>query len=224
VYASTPDGALPREIAERGIDVAIPAGSVPRFIRRGLDDFPRHQGYLKAEPERVASWRERLNQLGPGLKVGIAWAGGVRKTRRALRSIPLERWLPILQTPAVHFASLQYTADAGSTVAAFRAQHGVRVEHWNEAIGDYEETAALVCALDLVISVCTAVIHLGGALGRPVWVLAPYSPEWRYGFTGDTMPWYPSVKIFRQPAFGEWEPVISSAAAELRRLAGPPAG
>lgn len=224
VYASTPDGALPREIAEHGIDVAIPAGSVPRFIRRGLGDFPRHPGYLKADPERVAHWRERLNPLGPGLKVGIAWAGGVRKTRRALRSIPLERWLPILQTPAVRFASLQYTADAGAAAAAFREQHGVRVEHWNEAIADYEETAALVCALDLVISVCTAVIHLGGALGRPVWVLAPYSPEWRYGFTGDTMPWYPSVKIFRQPAFGEWEPVISSAAAELRRLAGAPAG
>ena len=224
VYASTPDGALPREIAECGIDVAIPAGSVPRFIRRGLDDFPRHQGYLKADPERIASWRERLDQMGSGLKVGIAWAGGVRKTRRALRSIPLERWRPVLQTPAVHFASLQYTADAGATVAALREQHGVRVEHWNEAISDYEETAALVCALDLVISVCTAVIHLGGALGRPVWVLAPYSPEWRYGFTGDTMPWYPSVKIFRQPAFGEWEPVISSAAAELRRLAGAPAG
>ena len=148
---------------------------MPRFIRRGLDDFPRHQGYLKADPERIASWRERLDQMGSGLKVGIAWAGGVRKTRRALRSIPLERWRPVLQTPAVHFASLQYTADAGATVAALREQHGVRVEHWNEAISDYEETAALVCALDLVISVCTAVIHLGGALGRPVRVHRRYN-------------------------------------------------
>jgi hypothetical protein len=224
VCASTPDGALPREAAACGIDVAIPAGRVPRFLRRGHGDFPRHQGYLKADPERVARWRERLDRIGPGLKVGIAWAGGVRKTRRALRSIPLEEWRPILETPGVRFASLQYTADAGATVSALREQQRMRVEHWDEAISDYEETAALVCALDLVISVCTAVIHLGGALGRRVWVLAPFSPEWRYGFTGDTMPWYPSVRIFRQPAFGEWDPVISAAAAELRRLAGAAAG
>lgn len=220
VYASTPDGSLPREIAERGIDFSIAAGSIPRFLRRDPGDFPRHDGYLKADPPRVAAWRERLSRLGPGLKVGIAWTGGVRKTRRALRSIPLEQWLPILGAPGTRFVSLQYTADAGVAVAALREQHGVRVEHWTEAIDDYEETAALACALDLVISICTAVIHLGGALGRPVWVMAPYSPEWRYGFSGDTMPWYPTVKVFRQPAFGEWRPVISSVATELKRLAG----
>jgi tetratricopeptide (TPR) repeat protein len=224
VYASTPDGSLPPEIAELKPDFAIPAGSVPRFIRRELGEFPRHQGYLKADPERVARWRERLAQPGPGLKVGISWTGGVRKTRRALRSIALEQWLPILATPGVRFVSLQYTADAGAAVTALHQQHGIRIEHWAEAIDDYEETAAITCALDLVISVCTAVIHLGGALGRPVWVMAPYSPEWRYGFSGDTMPWYPSVRIFRQPAFGVWDPVTTSVAAELRRLAGASGG
>ncbi len=220
VYASTPDGSLPQEIAERDIDLSIPAGSILRFLRRDLGDFPRHNGYLKADPARVALWRERLSQLGPGLKVGVSWAGGVRKTRRALRSLPLDRWLPILQTPGARFISLQYTADAGAAIAALRDRHGIGIEHWAEAIDDYEETAALVCALDLVVSVCTAVIHLGGALGRPVWVMAPYSPEWRYGFSGDTMPWYPSVRVFRQPAFGEWEPVTASVAAELGHLAG----
>jgi len=224
VYASTPDGSLPQEIAARDPDFATPAGSVPRFIRRDLGEFPRHQGYLKADPVRVARWGERLAQLGPSLNVGVSWTGGVRKTRRALRSISLEQWLPLLRTPGVRFVSLQYTADAGSAVAALHRQHGVRIEHWAEAIDDYEETAALVCALDLVVSVCTAAIHLGGALGRPVWVMAPYSPEWRYGFSGDTMPWYPSVKIFRQPEFGAWDPVIGSVAAELGRLAGTPGG
>jgi ADP-heptose:LPS heptosyltransferase len=80
---------------------------------------------------------------------------------------------------------------------------------------DYEETAALVSALDLVISVCTAVIHLGGALGRPVWVMAPYSPEWRYGIAGEEMPWYPSVRVFRQAAFGEWDAVVERVAQSL---------
>ncbi len=220
VFASMPDGGLPREIAGRHIDFSTPAGSIPRFLRRDLADFPRHTGYLEADPARVALWRERLSRLGPGLKVGVSWAGGVRKTRRALRSLPLDRWLPIFQAPGARFVSLQYTADAGAATSAFRDQYGIAIEHWAEAIEDYEETAALVSALDLVVSVCTAVIHLGGALGRPVWVMAPYSPEWRYGFLGDTMPWYPSVRIFRQPAFGEWEPVTISVAAALRRLAG----
>lgn len=222
VYASTPDGSLPREIAERDVDVAIPAGSIPRFLRRSLADFPRHHGYLRADPARVDRWRERLAQLGPGLTVGISWTGGVRKTRRAVRSIPLERWVPVLQAPAARFVSLQYTPDAAAAVAALRERHGLRIEHWAEAVEDFEETAALACAVDLVVSVCTALIHLGGALGRPVWVMAPYSPEWRYGFSGDTMPWYPSVRVFRQPAFGEWEPVTSSVAAELRPLASAP--
>lgn len=224
IYASTPDGGLPREIAGRAIDFSIPAGSIPRFLRRDLGEFPRHHGYLEADPARVALWRDRLSRLGPGLKVGVSWAGGVRKTRRALRSLPLDRWLPILQTPGARFVSLQYTADAGATTSAFRDHYGIPIEHWAEAIDDYENTAALVSALDLVVSVCTAVIHLGGALGRPVWVMAPYSPEWRYGFSGDTMPWYPSVRIFRQPAFGEWEPVTISVAAELGRLTGVSAG
>jgi hypothetical protein len=222
VFASTPDRSLPQEVAAREVDAVIPAGSIPRLQRKSVADFPGHRGYLRADPQRVDRWRERLAQLGPGLKVGISWRGGVRKTRRALRSIPLDRWLPILGAPGTRFVSLQYTAGADAEIAQLRAQSGNAIEHWAEAVDDYDETAALLAALDLTISVCTAVIHLGGALGRPVWVMAPYSPEWRYGFTGDTMPWYPSVKVFRQPAFGEWGPVTSSVAAELRRLAGAP--
>jgi hypothetical protein len=81
----------------------------------------------------------------------------------------------------------------------------------------------MVSALDLVISVCTAVVHLGGALGKPVWVMAPFSPEWRYGIAGEKMLWYPSVKVFRQPRYGKWEPVIAGVANELRRRADTPA-
>ena len=76
----------------------------------------------------------------------------------------------------------------------------------------------MVCAVDLVISVCTAVIHLSGALGRPVWIMAPFSPEWRYGIQGRTMPWYPSARLFRQPAYNAWEPVIADVAKSLREL------
>lgn len=218
VYAAAPDRALPEEIAARRIDCEIAAGSLPRFFRRRREDFPRHTGYLEADRERVARWRERLSELGPGFKVGISWTGGVRRTKRALRSIPLERWLPILAAPQTRFVSLQYTPEAGAEVAELYARHAIHIAHWHEAIEDYEETAALVCALDLVVSVCTAVVHLAGALGRPVWVMVPFSPEWRYGIAGEAMPWYPSVRLYRQPAYGEWEPVIATVAAELRRL------
>jgi tetratricopeptide (TPR) repeat protein len=219
VYAGTVGRALPGEVAARDIHFEAALGSLPRFLRRNRGDFPRHRGYLRADPARVAFWRERLARLGPGLKVGISWTGGVRRTKRPLRSIPLERWWPILSVPAARFVSLQYTPEAGAQAAEFHARYGIALEHWPEAIADYDETAALVCALDLVVSVCTAIVHLGGALGRPVWVMTPYSPEWRYGIAGETMPWYPSVRLFRQPAYGEWDSVIAAVAAALRERA-----
>jgi len=217
VFGAIPDGSLPHGIAQRKIDIEIEMGSLPLFLRRTVADFPRHQGYLIADPARIVYWRARLAQLGPGLKVGISWAGGVRKTRRALRSIALPELLPVLSVPGARYVSLQYTAGAAGDAAAMEAQYGIRIEHWPDAIEDYDETAALVCALDLVVSVCTSVVHLGGALGRPVWVMAPYSPEWRYGFKGETMPWYPSVRLFRSPAFGQWQPVVESVGRALRQ-------
>jgi tetratricopeptide (TPR) repeat protein len=220
VVGTPPGGGQPRGVDPARIDAVIESGSLPRLLRRKAADFPRHEGYLRADPQQVGRWRERLEALGPGLKVGISWAGGVRMTRRALRSMALDQLLPVLRSPGARFVSLQYTAEARTDIAALEARHGMRIEHWSEAIDDYDQTAALVCALDLVVSVCTALVHLGGALGRPVWVMAPYSPEWRYGFSGESMPWYPSVRLFRQPAYGEWGPVIADVARELAARAG----
>ncbi len=218
VYASTADQELPQSVRELGVDVQIAMGSLPQYLRASLSDFPRHRGYLQAAPERVQYWRERLAALGSGPKVGISWQGGTHKTRRPVRSIPLAQWLPILETAGVHFVDLQYT-ECRAEIDALQAAIGIRVNSWDEARADYEHTAALVTALDLVISVCTAVIHLGGALGKPVWVMAPFSPEWRYGIAGETMPWYPSVRLFRQPSYGAWHPVIAKVAQSLRELA-----
>ena len=217
VYAATADRSVPDSIKAESIECEVPSGSLPLYLRRSLADFPRHRGYLNADPQRVAAWRERLSALGAGLKVGISWHGGTHKTRSPLRSIPLPQWLPILEATQAHFVSLQY-GDCGAALDELASRHGKRVTHWQEVIDDYDETAALLTALDLVVSVCTAVIHLSGALGRPVWIMAPYCPEWRYGFAGDGMPWYPSVRVFRQPSFGEWPPVIATVARELRAL------
>ena len=110
--------------------------------------------------------------------------------------------------------SLQYDA-TDDELRTLSAAAGVTIHHWPDAIADYDETAALLCSLDLIVSVCTAVVHLGGALGRPVWVMAPFSPEWRYGLSQDVMPWYPSVRVFRQPGPYEWSPLIERVKNEL---------
>ncbi len=217
VYATAPEYDFPQLGSDAGIDLQIPMGSLPQYLRRSYADFPQHSGYLQADPERIRTWRQRLAALGPSLKVGISWQGGTHKTRRPLRSLPLASWLPILRTPGVKFFSLQYT-DCSQELAQFWATTGIEVVDWQEVRDEYEDAAALVSALDLVISVCTAVIHLGGALGKPVWVLAPFGPEWRYGAAGEKMPWYSSVRIFRQPSYAAWDPVIAAVAHALHEL------
>ncbi len=224
VYAATPGRSVPGMISAESIDCEVPIGSLPLHLRRSAADFRPHRGYLRADPERVAAWRERLASMGTGLKVGISWRGGTHVSRSPLRSIPLAQWQPIFDAAPAQFVSLQY-GDCAGELEELSARQGRRIVHWPEAINDYDETAALVCALDVVVSVCTAVIHLGGALGQRVLIMAPHSPEWRYGFAGESMPWYPSVRIFRQPTAGDWQPVISAVAGILRELgAGPHVG
>jgi tetratricopeptide (TPR) repeat protein len=202
-----------------GFDYQVPIASLGRQFRRSFADFPSHKGYLKADEAKVEKWRQRLAGLGPKKKVGISWRGGFAGTRRHMRSIELEEWLPILKTPGVEFVSLQYT-DCAEELRQLKEKHGVELHHWQEAIDDYDETAALVCALDGVVSVCTALIHLTGALGREAWILVPAVPEWRYMREGEKMPWYPAARLFRQPKIGEWASVIERVAGELRGLAG----
>jgi hypothetical protein len=191
---------------------------VPRILRSGPEHFPPHAGYLRADAERTAAWKARLAALGRGPKVGLSWQGGTQVSRAHLRSLSLERLLPVLRVPGVHFVNLQYT-DSASERARLAQDHGIELVHWQEAIADYDETAALVAALDLTLSVCTALVHLAGALGKRVWVLTPFSPEWRYGYTGDRMVWYPEARLYRQARYGDWEPVIAAVAGQLKHCA-----
>jgi hypothetical protein len=195
----------------------VPLGSLPLYFRGDASAFPKHGGYLKADSSRISAWRDRLAALGGAYTVGVSWQGGTYATRLPLRSIPLDDWLPLLTVPGIRFVSLQYTPEAQAALHALGERHGVHVEHWPEAIGDYDETAALVSALDLTVSVCTSVSHLAGALGRPVWVLVPSNPEWRYGHAGETMLWYPSARLFRQVQARDWTRVIEDVERGLRR-------
>lgn len=196
------------------VTAQIRAGSLPGLFRNRAGDFPARRGYLVGDPEKIAAWRSRLGSLGNGLKVGIAWTGGSLKTRSTIRSLALAQWVPILRASGATFVNLQYIDSAGE-IAELGLRHGLTVHHWPEALDDYDETVALVGALDLVICVTTAVSDLAGAMGKPVWVMLPASPEWRFQLEGETMPWYPSMRLFRQQRLHDWQTVIEQVAGEL---------
>lgn len=189
-------------------------GSLAWKYRRSSGSF-LGTPFLVADPDRRAQWRVLLDKL-PGRKVGIAWTGGLSNTFRHRRSINLEALLPILKTPGCSFVSLQYR-DPADEIAAMEANHGIRVTHWERAAQaiDYDEVAALVAELDEVVTVTTATAHLAGGLGKPCSVLVPSKPRWFYGLTGDSIPWYSSVKLYRQT--NKWQ--VERIAAELKERA-----
>jgi tetratricopeptide (TPR) repeat protein len=198
-----------------------PCGDLPYFYRASAAAFPDRPRYLAADPEKVDRWKRRLAALGPGPKIGISWRGGTARTRQEIRSAPLTHWRPILALPGSQFISLQY-GDCASDLEQARNALGVELHHWPEAIADYDETAALVSALDLVISVTTSVVHLAGALGRPVWILANAGPRWCYGLNGGRLPWYVTARLFQQRRLGIWDDVMSSVAERLAAGLGAP--
>lgn len=194
------------------VDCYVPMGDLPRHFRCCRKDFPGRRSYLVADVLRRARWRQALDALGPGLKVGISWRGGLVRTGRQQRSLDLEAFVPLLKLSGCHFVSLQY-GPHHSEIGALRDRHGIAVHHWHDAIDEYDETAALVAELDLVVSVDTSVVHLAGALGTAVWVLLPFAPEGRWQLGCTDSPWYPAVRLFRQQAVADWLPVL----AEVRK-------
>jgi tetratricopeptide (TPR) repeat protein len=173
------------------------SGSLCREYRQKPEDFPR-KGFLVPDPQRQIQWRALLDTL-PGRKVGISWAGGLPNTFSGRRSFNLRGLEPLLKTPGITWVSLQYR-DAEAEIAAMQ-ERGINIHHWERAVGkgvDYDETAALVSELDCVVSVCTAVVHLSGALGKKCLVLAPSKPRWWYGMSGRDHAWYESLEIYRQ--------------------------
>jgi tetratricopeptide (TPR) repeat protein len=192
------------------VDFQLPIGSLPRWFRRDRAAFSRAGAYLLADSRAVGEWRDRL-AVGSKRVIGVSWRGGGPETRGRLRSVPLELLEPLLQQDAV-FVSLQHGADVRELEGArahIRAFPGVT--------DDPDELAALIGALDLVISVDNTTAQLAGALGHRVWIMLSASPEWRYGLSGDTMPWYPSARLFRQGGERRWEPVVQGIADALRK-------
>lgn len=192
------------EVEALGIefDAVIPMGSLP--VACGVESR-RNDAYLRADPERVAHYRKRLEELGPGPYVGLSWKGGVMSTHIYLRNGSPEWWRAF--PPLATCVSLQYGPEAV-------VHEMLGIPHWAEAVDDIDELCALIKALDLVITVNNTCVHLAGALGTPCWTLTPSQPAWRYQLSGEKMPWYDSVRQFRQVGT-DWQPAYHRAETEL---------
>lgn len=198
------------------IDFYLPIAELPRFFRPNADSFPKHHGFLVADPDRVAFWKKRVSEVGTGRKVGISWRGGTERTRQAVRSVKLLDLAPILHMPGLDFVNLQY-GKVESEINEATSALGVNIASWPEAIEDLDEFAALISALDLTITVCNTTVHYAGGLNCPVWVMTPKIPGWRYGLSGTTMDWYPSARMFRQPALEDWDSVLNEIVSALEK-------
>ncbi len=196
-------------------DVHCPLGSLPLALKTELATIPADIPYLHADKVRIAKWRPRLDGL-PGKRVALAWAGNVSHANDRNRSIDLALLEPLLALDGVSFLSIQ--RELRGDDAQLLARH-VNVHHLGGDLADMTDTAAIAALADLTISVDTSVAHLAGALGRPVWVMLPFAPDWRWTLNGDTSPWYPLARLFRQPALGDWPSLLATLRAELARIA-----
>ena len=194
--------------------------SVPLICQTTLGTIPAEAPYLSADPVQAAAWRERLASL-PGLKVGLVWAGGSRPEQPETlaidrrRSMPLATMAPLGEVTGCSFVSLQKGEPAHQSA---QPPPGLFVHDFTAELADFADTAALIEALDLVISVDTAVVHLAGALGKPVWLLNRFDSCWRWLLDRDDSPWYPTLRQFRQTVPGDWDRVLHRVSMELARL------
>jgi tetratricopeptide (TPR) repeat protein len=185
-------------------DLQCPLLSLPFAFRTGLDNLPAPGRYLAAAEDKTRAWLERLSGV-PAPRVGVVVSGSPTHGRDRERSIALHDLLTELDL-SVNWVSLQKECRKGD-MAAIRSRRDVA--WFGDELRDFSDTAALVEAMDLIITVDTSVAHLAGALGKPVWVMLPFSPDWRWMWHGTTTPWYPSMTLYRQQAGGDWQGVFA---------------
>jgi hypothetical protein len=206
------------EIVVRGslppaFDMHCEMMSLPMAMGLELADLPGAMPYLSADPQRVAHWDKRLAKLRRPL-VALVWAGRPTHFNDANRSMALTQLAPFAQSAAT-FVSIQ---KGPAEAQAQNPPAGMTLVALGGEIRDFEDTAAILSMVDLLISVDSSPVHLAGALGRPVWVMLPFVPDWRWLLGRDDTPWYPSMRLFRQPASGDWDAVTAAIARELSQI------
>jgi tetratricopeptide (TPR) repeat protein len=194
--------------------------SLPHRFKTDLSSIPPAP-YLSAEPELAARWKERIG--GHGFKIGIAWQGNPKAMEKT-RFVPLEHFVPLARIPGVRLISLQYK-DGLDQLAGLPADALVETlgEDFNSGPDAFVDTAAVTANLDLIVSCDTSIPHVAGALGRPTWIALKQVPDWRWMLDREDSPWYPSVRLFRQPQRDDWRSVFARIEQELRSVLALPA-
>ncbi len=201
---------IARGEARPAFDVHCPLGSLPMCLKTELASVPAEIPYLAADAERVARWRPRLEALG-GPRVALVWAGNSAHANDRNRSVPLALLRPLWGRDGAHVVGLQRDLREGDA----EILAGAPVLALGSELADFDDTAAVLASCDLVITVDTSVAHLAGAMGRPLWVLLPFSADWRWTAASDRSPWYPSARLYRQPQPGDWESVVARVVEDL---------
>lgn len=196
------------------VDMHCPMMSLPLAFGTTLATIPASVPYLRAPRERIYTWRARLPASGR-LRVGLVWSGKPSHRNDHNRSIALEHLAPILARTDIDFVSLQHEVREKDKAALEKSA----MRQPDLARADFADTAAIIDGLDLVIAVDTSVAHLAGAMNKPLWLLLPFSPDWRWMLGRNDSPWYPSARLFRQPRIGGWDSVIDALHEALASLA-----
>jgi hypothetical protein len=203
--------------ARSGFDFQAPLMSLAHLFGSTWETVPATTPYLVADDARRAKWRERL---GAGFKVGIVWQGNPKYKSDRTRSFRPHEFAPLAALPGVRLISLQ---THGPADALKQLPAGMRVETLGEEVVNnpdgFREMAAVMANLDLLVTSDTGPAHLAGALARPIFVALSHSPDWRWTYEGETTPWYPTMRLFRQETPGDWPGVFARIAAEVARLA-----
>jgi hypothetical protein len=194
-------------------DVHCPILTLPMLFKTSMQSIPASVPYIHSDPARKSRWTERLSAGKKRLKVGIAWSGNPDHKNDRNRSISFAMLRPIAEMPQVSLYSLQ-KGIVSSEIEA-QIQEAGMIDYTGD-IGDFADTAALIDNLDLIISVDTSVAHLAGALGKNVWVLLPYAPDWRWLLGRNDSPWYPTMRLYRQSLPGDWEGVVKEVFKDIK--------
>ena len=189
-------------------DVHCPIMSLPFAFKTALETIPRHTPYLWADPTKSAAWHSALGEKTQ-LRIGLSWSGAPGHTNDHHRSMGLGQLAPLWELP-LSYISLQKDVRPEDQPLLHHIQTAL------EPIHDFADTAALIDQMDLVLCVDSSVAHAAGALGKPVWLMLPYVPDFRWLLNCDTSPWYPTMRIFRQPTPGDWASVIAEVQTALR--------
>jgi len=196
-------------------DLHCPLLRLPLIFDTTLETIPSSVPYLSSDPLTVSAWRERILQEKTQFSIGLVWAGSPSHINDRNRSCPRELLLRLTRLEGITFYSLQ-KGDAGRQ--AQYAPEDMKLIDYFGALHDFSDTAAFIENLDLVISVDTAAAHLAGALGKAVWTMLPYAPDWRWMLNCEDTPWYPTMRLFRQPSPGDWNAVIEHIFDSLKKL------